>query len=207
MHQPLPKSYKNVFPFRLCTTSFIYPDRYAPNVRMLGPFVDEVELLLFESAPESLPTSREIQTLAGLAREFDLTFNIHLPTDISLCDPDPSRARGAAEIFRRIIRMTGSLSPTTYTLHLPYDQASAGEDHIARWRDAAHEGVASLLEGGVESRAITIETLDYPLDWAAPVISDLDLSVCLDIGHLVIHGFDPRRIFAEYRDQTTLIHL
>ncbi len=207
MYRPLPKSYKNAFPFRLCTTSFIYPDKYVPNVRMLGPCVDEVELLMFESAPGSLPSQKELQELAGLAEEFDLTFNIHLPTDISPCDPEPSRARHAAETFRRIIHMTRRLSPTAYTLHLPYDRRSSTGDHVKKWRDAAHKGMTRILEGGVDARAITIETLDYPLDWAAPIISDLDLSVCLDIGHLVINDFDIREFFAEYQDKTAIIHL
>ncbi len=207
MHRPLPRSYKNAFPFRLCTTSFIYPDTYVPNVRMLGPCVDEIELLMFESAPGSLPSQKELRALADLAEEFDVTFNIHLPTDISLCDPEPSRARRAAETFRRIIHMTRTLSPSTCTLHLPYDRTSSTENHVKKWRDAAHEGITRILAGGVDGRAITIETLDYPLDWAKPLIHDLDLSVCLDIGHLIINNFDIREMFSEYQDRTAIIHL
>lgn len=207
MHPSLTKSYKNAYPFRLCTTSFIYPDAYVPNVRMLGPCVDEVELLFFESAPESLPSESELRALADLAGEFDLTYNIHLPTDISPCDADPARARNAAETFRRIIDMTRFLAPTTYTLHLPYDRKSNGEDEVKKWRDDAHKGMTRILAGGVASRTISIETLDYPIDRAAPIISDLDLSVCLDIGHLIIHNFDIRAIFVKHRDRTSIIHL
>ncbi len=207
MHRPLPKSYKTAFPFGLCTTSFIYPDGYVPNVRMLGPCVDEVELLMFESAPASLPSRKELKELAGLAGEFDITFNIHLPTDISVCDPEPARARQAAENFRRIIHMTRALAPTAYTLHLPYDRKSLGVDQVNQWRDAAHEGMTRILDGGVDGRSITIETLDYPLDWARPIISDLDLSVCLDIGHLLINDFDIREMFNDYQDKTAIIHL
>ncbi len=47
---PVPKSYKGSYQFRLGTTSFIYPDHYLPNVKMLGPYLNEIELLLFESA-------------------------------------------------------------------------------------------------------------------------------------------------------------
>jgi len=43
----LPKSYKHAYPFKLGTTSFIYPDGYVPNVKMLGPYMDEIELLFF----------------------------------------------------------------------------------------------------------------------------------------------------------------
>jgi hypothetical protein len=84
MYPPLPKSYKGLYPFKLGTTSYIYPDGYTQNVKMLAPYVDEIELLLFESAPDSLPSNHEIKKLLLLSNEFDLTYNVHLPTDISL---------------------------------------------------------------------------------------------------------------------------
>ena len=56
MYPALPKSYKGIFPFKIGTTSFIYPDGYVQNVKMLAPYLDEIELILFESAPGSLPT-------------------------------------------------------------------------------------------------------------------------------------------------------
>ena len=69
----LTKSYKGFYPFKIGTTSFIYPDLYVPNVRMLGPFVDEIELLLFESGPSaSLLSKTVIADLQHLSREFNL---------------------------------------------------------------------------------------------------------------------------------------
>ena len=84
MYPALPKSYKGLYQFRLGTTSFIYPDHYLPNVKMLGPYLNEIELLLFESAYDSLPSKHEIKELSILAEEFDITYDIHLPIDISL---------------------------------------------------------------------------------------------------------------------------
>ena len=82
---PPPRSVKGCYPFRLGTTSFIYPDHYVPNVQMLGPYFDEVELLMFESRwPDSLPTGETIDALARISAETDLGYNIHLPTDVSL---------------------------------------------------------------------------------------------------------------------------
>ena len=57
----LSKSYKGRFPFTLATTSFIYPDDYVPNVRRLGPYLDEIELLCYESA--HLPARGTIEEL------------------------------------------------------------------------------------------------------------------------------------------------
>jgi len=73
MYPVLPKSYKGAYPFRLGATSYIYPDHIIPNVKMLAPYLDEIELLLFESASkDSRPSKHEINKLSFLAKEFDL---------------------------------------------------------------------------------------------------------------------------------------
>ena len=98
------KSYKGLYPFRLATTSFIYPDHYVPNVKMLGPYFDEIELLLFESLqPDSLPDPTVIAQLSHLAEKYDLTYNVHLPTDISITDPRPSKQVSEPAGPRRVI--------------------------------------------------------------------------------------------------------
>ena len=45
IYPSLTKSYKGFYPFKLATTSFIYPDDYMPNVKMLGSFFDEIVFL------------------------------------------------------------------------------------------------------------------------------------------------------------------
>jgi sugar phosphate isomerase/epimerase len=54
---------------------------------------------------------------------------------------------------------------------------------------------------------ISIETLDYPFDWVKPIIMDFNLSVCLDLGHLMIYGYDMASAFEQYADRTAVIHL
>ena len=73
---------KAFYPFRLAATSFTYYDSYAANVELLGPFVDEVELLIFESNPKNkAPSSEEIHRLGQMADTWNITYNVHLPLD------------------------------------------------------------------------------------------------------------------------------
>ena len=203
MYPPLPKSYKGVYPFTLAGTSYIYPDHIIPNVKMLGPYLDEIELLLLEStAKDSLPSKDEIKTLSMLAEEFDLSYNIHLPTDIFLADRDPSTRRSAIEIVKQVIDLTIPLSPSTYTLHLLYNGES-----VKRWKELVRKSMKELLRTRIKSKTISIETLTYPFEWVERIISDLDLSICIDFGHLVACGFDIEETFKKYSDRTSIIHL
>ena len=128
MYPTLPKSYKSAYPFTLCTTSYIYPDHIIPNVKMLGPYLDEIELLLFESAgTDVLPSKSVITELSRLAQEFGLTYNVHLPTDISISNQDCRHQNHAVETMIRVMELVYPLSPSGLTLHLPYIEKSFEE--------------------------------------------------------------------------------
>ena len=204
---PLPTNHKGVYPFKLCTTSFIYPDHILPNVKKLGAVVDEIEVLVFESTPDSLPTAADIRELAVLSKEFDVSYNIHLPLDISVTADDPVLRRQAVQTMQCIIDMTAVLSPSTYTLHLPFEETDQTHATINQWQKRGIQSLTEILSANVNARDISIETLDYPFEWAEPVIEVLDTAVCLDLGHLMVYGYDGRKAFEKHVARTSIIHL
>ena len=180
---PLPKSYKDAYPFTLATTSFIYPDLYAPNVRMLGPFVDEIELLFFDSTYSgSLPSEDQIEELAWLAEKFDLTYNIHLPTDVSLTAQNRRGRATAVDNIKKVLELTRWLHPTATVLHLPMEKGLTNGE-MNSWLCRTRERMAEIHVVSADSHKIAVETLNYPLEWAMPIVEEFDLAICMDIGH------------------------
>lgn len=197
-----------MFPFKLGTTSFIYPDHYIPNVKMLGPFLDEIELLLFESTKaDALPSKPVIAELSTLAADFDLSYNVHLPTDISLSDQDLGKQRHAVETLIRVIELVYPLSPSVLTLHVPYIEESFEEFNVKNWQDRVYCNLEKILSATLPKDMIAIETLDYPFELIEDILIDLDLSICLDLGHLVIYDYNVKEIFKKYSFKTSIIHL
>lgn len=204
----LTKSYKGFYPFNIGTTSYIYPDLYVPNVKMLGPFVDEIELLLFESAPvSSLFTKPVIYDLKQLSQDLEVSYNIHLPTDISISNPSPGGRDQTVSSLMRIIERMAPLAPASYTLHVPYPSDISNEDHLRNWQDVVYRNLAKFVGSGVPAEKIAIETLDYPLETLAKIIYELQLSICLDVGHLMLHGYDIPRFFNKYGAKISIMHL
>jgi len=190
------------------TTSFIYPDTYVQNVKMLGPFLDEIELLLFESAYEnSLPSAKEVQELKNLADGLNLSYNIHLPIDISLGDSDPSVRMHAVDTLKRVFERTRPLSPTTNTLHLVQREKMNQQDSLKKWQDSICRSMEKLIGKDIHGRDISIENLFYPIDMIETIINDFHLSVCLDIGHLVIFEADIEKTFDIWLKKTAIVHL
>ncbi len=207
-YPPLSRSYKKYFPFKIGTTSFIYPDYYVPNVRMLGPFVDEIEILLFESEPvmDLLPGG-VLDDLRRLSVEHEVTYNIHLPTDISIADPAGTGRKRAVETMVNIIERVEVLSPTSYTLHLPYDGDVGSEDQLRTWSDSIYRNLEKLVHCGVSANRIAIETIDYPIYVIGDVIDELDFGICMDVGHLILHGHDIIHFYQRYENRISIIHL
>ena len=204
----LPKSYKGAFPFKIATTSFIYPDDYVPNVKMLGHYVDEIELLLFESLrPDSLPSRAVIAELGRLAVEFDLSYNVHLPTDISISDRNFERQKDAVETMARVIDLVDPLDPSALILHVPYHEKSFEDPVVRNWQNRVFQNLSKITSALENRKRIAVETLDYSLELMADIIVDLDLSICLDLGHLMVYDYDVLEVFEQYASRTTVLHL
>lgn len=196
-----------MFPFRIGTTSFIYPDSYVQNVKLLAPFLDEIELIFFESNPNSLPSKKDVKELFSLANEYNLFYNIHLPLDISLSTQDISIRHFATDTILQIIDLTAILSPSTFTLHLECEEADRMPEPTKRWHDRIYESIHKLISSGIDGKEISVETLNYPLEWVEEILFDLNLSVCMDLGHLILYGFDMKYVFDRYKNRTSIIHL
>lgn len=202
-----------VRPFRLATTSFIYPDQIIPNVKKLGRVFDEIELLLFESRPfrglEVIPSRADVAELKTLGEDLGLTYNIHLPVDVSLTAASARERQAAADQLNRVLDRVAPLSPTTHTLHLDMEKQTGpeakGPDELKAWEERARHGLSLLAPAGPE--AICIETLWYDPAHFESIVTDDNFSVCADLGHHFKYSYDPARTFERFGRRIRLIHL
>jgi sugar phosphate isomerase/epimerase len=204
MNPPLPKSYKKRFPFSLATTSYIYPDDVVPNVSNLAPFLDEIELVLFESKGENnLPDVDQLRALMNFSLRDKLSYNVHLPIDLFLGDRNEEVRSNGVSVIKRFIQRTFGLRPSVYTLH--FDPGE--EKEVETWQRHIRWSARKILECGVPSRRISVETLGYPFEWVEEIVKEFDFSICLDIGHILISGYDLEAYFEKYLADTSIIHL
>lgn len=172
-------------PFRIGATSFIYPDRWLPNVERLAGRVDDIEILLFELAC-GVPDEEELRALVEWKGRADLTYTVHTPLDVSLASAIDSQRQMAIEQVCRAIELARPLRPHAYIAHVylgdcEHDQAPTD---IPAWRRRAAGSLEAILDRGVSPADLCIETLDYDFSHIEPVVNDLGLSVAIDLGHL-----------------------
>jgi sugar phosphate isomerase/epimerase len=203
----LPRSWKKRYPFRTGTTSFIYPAGYAENVARLGPHLDEIELLMFESQSRSRPSDRLVQDLLVLGHTHAIRYNVHLPTDLPLTHPDRSVRDMACRILQEFVITLMPLNPTVYVLHLPPpDLPNTGEDlHV--WQRIAEKTLGDILETGLSGRRLALENLFFPFKWLTPLLEAFDLGVCLDTGHLALQNGDLEGFLTDHDHRIVIAHL
>lgn len=198
--------------FKIGTTSFIIPDHIIPNVQKLGPFFDEIELLVFESQPLSvLPTVEDVAVLKELSVRFDLAYNIHLPVDISLSKGSEDEYKTACEILLIVLDRFKPLNPTTHTLHLEMpDEVRADLDDEKRlmdWKGQVNSRLDLFLNQVENPKSLSIETLNYDFAMIETMTRSHQLPICIDIGHGIKYDYDWKTIYHQNRDQVPIVHL
>jgi len=201
------RNYRGRFPFKLATTSYIYPDEIVPNVAKLAPSFDEIELVLFESQG-SIPNKFQINNLIKLSRLHRLGFNVHLPIDIFLGDESEEVRSSGISVVKKMIERTLCLKPSLYTLHFDLRNKNGREQRdIEAWRRRIIQSTKEIMECGIESDRISIETLGYPFEWIEDIVKEFAFSICLDFGHILLHGQDLRLYLKKYLADTSIIHI
>jgi len=200
---------KDCFQFRLGTTSYIVPADIAPNVSTLASCVDDIEIVLFESETHSnLPDDATMEILRFHRNESHVSYTIHLPLDIQLGSTDRNERARSVEQCRRIIQLMEPLNPFAYVLHLPIgDMMVRSVSDPERWQRHVADGATQILEMGISPHRICVETLAYPFELAAPVVESLDLSVCIDVGHILMNAYSLPAYIHQWFDRTRIIHL
>jgi sugar phosphate isomerase/epimerase len=192
-------------PFRIGTTSFVYRGSWLHNVERLAGLMGDIELLFFEDT--ELPTEAELEAIAALRRTHGFTLSVHTPLEPSLaCEREHEREASVARILR-VIELAAPLSPEAYVVHVYQGdrEGDAPPTDLDGWRARAERSLRAILATGVAPRTLCVEQLDYDLRALEPVITALDLSVALDIGHLHRDGRDLHALLDHWLPRARLI--
>lgn len=196
-------------PFRIGTTSYVIPADITPNVRFVADRVEDVELLILESDDQSpLPPPAVLAELRSIASTHGLTYTVHLPLDIDTGNPSPEVRRQSVGRIVRTVRHFQPLQPFGYLLHLPFPQwRTASDSDRTAWHAQCASSLADLAAAGIDPAELCVETLEYPFEWVDDLLDRFGLSVCLDVGHLLIEDRDVPAALDRYWPRVRILHL
>ncbi len=171
---------------RIGAVSCTYNTSLVDNVRRLAPYVDDIELILYEFDKDSnYPGPGEIAELKELAANYDLTYTVHLPSELGPHRVDLEWGRAAIDRWRRTIEASLALEPKAYIWHWEGEQWGwQPSADLERWLTCTLEIAESFLKCHlVASELLCVENLSYDYRLIAPHVEELGLSRCFDVGH------------------------
>jgi len=148
-----------------------------------------------------------IERLAELKQRQGLAYTVHLPLwSVEPSTPLAPVRRGSMQALLECLQATLLLEPECYVLHAT--GALAAEFYrmdlpemaraliLRQFQSCARESIRFLLaESGIPSRRLAIETIEFPFDLTLELAEELDLSVCLDTGHVLVGFSGPWDLF------------
>jgi sugar phosphate isomerase/epimerase len=196
---------------RTGTTSYIFPADLITNIRKLAGHIDDVELVLFELDDEdNLPSESVLGELGEIAKANSMSYTVHLPLSLDLGSPDVARREKSVLDALRIIRLTESLDPWAFVLHLnPIEQhGRIDKSGWIEWTDSCVRSLSAIESAIPEPQRVCIENLEsFPIRMLSPIFDKTGMSLCLDIGHLWIQGEDPVPLITVYKEKIRVVHI
>ena len=141
-----------------------------------------------------------VEQLLQLKQELGLSYTVHLPIwSVEPSTPLAHVRKGSARALIDNILVTTALEPECYVLHATGSLAAefyqmhlpeSGKRLILRqFQQNAMTSIQETLSAtGLPSRKLAIETIEFPFELTFEMAEALDLSICLDTGHVLV-GF------------------
>ena len=149
-----------------------------------------------------LPHAFQPEAMKKLAalKSRGLGYTVHLPLwSVEPSTPLTPVRQGSLQAVVDCIQTTLPLEPECFVLHatgalaaefynMQISEAARGII-LKQFQNGARESLKSILaQTGIPSRKLAIETIEFPLELTLELAQELDLSICLDTGH-VLAGF------------------
>jgi sugar phosphate isomerase/epimerase len=141
-----------------------------------------------------------VENLKSLQEQLGLAYTVHLPLwSVEPSTPLSQVREGSVRALTAVINATKTLAPESYVLHA-YGALAAEFNRmrlpeparailLQQFQNSARHSLHTILEEtGVAPRLIAIETIEFPFEMTLALAEELDLSICLDTGH-VLAGF------------------
>ena len=162
------------------------------------------DLLLF--FPNSY-SPQSVQALAELKAELGLSYTLHLPLwSVEPSTPLAPVREGSVRALIHVIQATLPLRVENYVLHatgplaaefyhMRLPETARGLLMRLFQANAAQSIQTILAETGLPSRRLAIETIEFPFDLTLELANNLNLSICLDTGHVLAGFSGPVELF------------
>lgn len=189
------KNYKNIFPFKISTTSYILhakKNNVIKNINYLKKSFNKIQLLFFgKNHLDIFLNPVTLQNLSKIKNESSIDYSIHLPIDLDLLNDSSKLTQDSLDTVYKIFDDTEHLNIKEYILHIDKNrnEVKLNKKNFDKFKKVCK----SIKQKIPNPDFFYIENTNYDLTFFKDIILENGYSVCLDIGHIICfnHEFDP----------------
>ncbi|GAB4565816.1 MAG: hypothetical protein Kow0047_16700 [Anaerolineae bacterium] len=196
---------------RFGATSYVYPADLVTNAQHLSHLVEDMELVLFDvpGFGSNIPDEATVARLRTVAQRHGLTYTVHLPQNLEGMQPG-DRLPPSLILARRVIDCTRALAPWAYVVHL--DGSEIEDDRtpstLRSWRARAARSLEVIITWVGDASLVCLENVErWPPEAFDPLVDELGLGRCIDVGHLWQQGRDPAGYLDRWLQRARVVHL
>ena len=205
-------------PFHLSAPAMIFGHDIVENAEILSTIVDSVEIVLFSTPNQNnYLSSREIATLADIARRTGINYTIHLPTSLQIASSDLTQRIESVQSVIELIKLCEPLNPHYFILHIPYTLPTLvykpgdyfKQIEYAEWQKWLERASNSLMDITANGKkcGLLLENINYSVYHLEPLFKNNPCYLCLDVGHLMLGEEKISDEIVCYHDIIKEIHL
>lgn len=158
------------------------------------------------------------EVLLPYKEEQNLSFSLHLPAmgGLDVSSSIPGIRKVTVETFAEIVEITRPLEPQTYVLHVAGMILEATNSMVTGRATSSLRQI--LIDNALQCvretadfldpRSVCVENLpQFSMEFLAPFVETMNLSVCLDIGHLTLRGESLLSFLERFSSRLREVHL
>lgn len=200
-------------PWRIGATSYVLDGGLVENAAHLAAqqagVVSDMQLVLFDlpGGPSNLPDAATIAALARIGQRGDLSYTVHLLSDLAALHGPHDWTTPLAQA-QDVIARTAPLAPHAYVLHLDGRAPRGGSMPLDAWQGGVADALGQVATWAGGSARLAVENLEgYAPDWVDAAVSQAGTARCVDVGHLWLDGHDPLPWLAAAQARLAVVHL
>lgn len=134
-----------------------------------------------------------INRLIALKKEHTLTYSVHLPfRGMELSYPCKEMSDAYAKLMVKVIKALELIQPEAYVIHAfgdlgkKFGKLGAESFMMKHMSGFSYYVLKKILDDSkIPSRKIAVENVKFPFIVLQSIIDELDLSICMDVGHIL----------------------
>ncbi len=203
------KNYKNIFPFKIGTTSYILhtqKNNIIKNINYLKHSFNKIQLLLFgKNYLDDFLNPEVLNALRKTKKDSSIEYSIHLPIDLDLLNNSEKQLEDSINIIVKIIEKTKFLNIKNYILHIDNNKKLV---KLNKSNFDLFKNVCKKIKNRISNTYLfNIENTAYDLTYFKEIIFEYGYSVCLDFGHLFNHNHDFDKFYSAFNKSINEIHV